>query len=324
MYNLGPIKEVLSNHGYEYAGFLGRGGFSNVFLCKSKNYNHAFAVKRAFRHKMTKLEFKNMISLNHPNIVKLYDAFDDDISQYLVMEYCSNGTIYQKGRLSYEKFVFYARQIIEALVFCHANNIAHRDIKPENVLIDQFDHIKLADFGLSKQFDINENSTDECGSLLPFPQEMFQKEQIDPFKADIYDLGITFYYMATGSCPYQRIQLNDIKKTILSGELFSPKFNIHPKIKQLIDKMIDKNSNERLSAEKLLDLPIFASKLTRRSSTVYQNPTFITQTSLNLNSSLALNLNQHPTQPTDILTYRSINNPKIVKLYRHFQPQNTF
>ena len=325
MFNLIPIKENLSYHGYEFKGILGRGGFSSVFLCNDKKYNHTFAIKRAIHHKMTKLEFDNLFYLNHPNIVKLYDAFYDDSSQYLVMEYCSNGTLYQKGRLSYDKFVYYAKQILEALAYCHANNIAHRDLKPENILLDDYDHIKLADFGLSKYFDITDKSTDKCGTLMLLPPELFRNEEVDPFKADIYALGITFFYMATGSYPFQRIQLNDIKNTILNGELFSPKFNIHPKIRGLLDKMICKNSKERLSAENLLKDSIFASKLSRRSLTVYNNPSFITQTSLNLNSSLSINLNHHPTQPADILTYRSIiSNQKNQKVKYHYQPQNTF
>ena len=173
MLNLESIKEVLSQHGYEYISFLGEGSFSSVFLCKSKKYNHTFAVKRSTTQQVTLLEYDNLMSLNHPNIIKLYDAFNDDSCQYLVMEYCSNGTIFQKGCLTYDKFVYYAKQILEALAFCHSNNIVHRDIKPENILLDQFDRIKLADFGLSKQFDISDESFQQLSSLLIILKQIF-------------------------------------------------------------------------------------------------------------------------------------------------------
>lgn len=126
-------------------------------------------------------------------IIKLYDSFDDEIYKYLVMEYCSNGTILQKGKLTYDKFVHYSKQILEAISFIHSKKIAHRDIKPENIFIDQYDHVKLSNFVMAKEFQCDEKPHEKFGSYLQLAPEMIQNHEICPFKADIWALGITFF-----------------------------------------------------------------------------------------------------------------------------------
>ena len=149
-------QQTLSEHGYKYKT-LGKGGFSSVLLCESNKYLQDFAIKRVIKHRMTECEYKTMISLSHQNIIQLYDSFNDDYAHYLVMEYCPNGTLSQKGCLSYDKFIFYTKQILESISFCHSIYIAHRDIKPDNILFDQYDHIKLVDFGKDAK------SSQKCG-----------------------------------------------------------------------------------------------------------------------------------------------------------------
>ena len=157
MFNFEQLKEFFSKNGYEYKQFLGGSGFSSAFLCQSNRYKTDIVIKRMIKHRQTETEFSNLVKLDHPNIVKLYDTFDDTIAHYLVMEYCSNGTIYKKGCLSNEKFVFYAKQILETIAYCHSNKITHNEIIPNKIYIDQNDRIKIADFGPAKS-EINLNS----------------------------------------------------------------------------------------------------------------------------------------------------------------------
>lgn len=186
--------ETLKQHGYTYIRNLGSGSFSDVLLCQSTKYNQCFAIKRAIKHHISVDEYKHLISLHHPHIIKLYDTFEDDEAQYLVFDYCQNGTISERGRLTIENFIQLSKQILEAVAFCHSHNIAHRDLKPENIFLDQYNHIKLADFGMAKQFQLNGKSTEKCGSIMFCPPEMFVHQEIDPFKADIWALGITFFF----------------------------------------------------------------------------------------------------------------------------------
>lgn len=253
------IKETISNHGYEYLDLIGKGGFSCVYLCYSRKYNQNFAVKKAIKHKCTEYEYNTLVSLSHSYIIKLYDSFEDDESQYFVLEYCQNGTIRQKGVLQFDQFVFYAKQILEAIAYCHSNQIAHRDIKPDNIFLDQYDHIKLADFGMAKQFENQKRSNEMCGSFKFFSPEMVEEQEICPFKADIWALGITFFYMAVGSYPFKKKDTDDIRRAIIYGELDFGNHKVNPEVRYLINKMITKNPEARPTAEKLLKLPVFQS-----------------------------------------------------------------
>ena len=335
MIEVGKVQATLSSHGYNYEKYLGKGSFSSVILCKSHKYNHSFAIKRAIKNRLTASEYDTLISLIHPNIIRLYDSFEDDEAQYLVMEYCSNGTVREKGALSYEKFVSYAKQILEALAYCHSKKIAHRDIKPENIF-DQYDHIKLADFGFSKQFQNEPKTKEKCGSLMYLAPEMLQNHDICPFKADIWALGITFFVMATGSFPFVCNTVEDLKKLIFFSDLDFSRYQIDQRIRFLIKKMATLHLNDRPTAEKLLKLPMFSSVtpvknilLTEKArkhsfSNGYRTPFTLTSNS----SSNFIEKNQYCSDGDDnskrpplpnILSYRGINlYPQIQRSTRRF------
>ena len=125
----------------------------------------------------------------------------------------------QIGRLDHKKFIYYSKQILEALSFCHSKKIAHRDIKPDNIFLDKHDRIKLADFGLAKHFDKNIKSTEHCGSVMYCSPEIVKDESFDPFSADIYALGMTFFFMITGKHPFNSSFLENLKRSIIFPKL---------------------------------------------------------------------------------------------------------
>lgn len=258
MTNLEQIKSFLSSHGYEFLELIGRGSFAEVYLCQSKKYYDKFAVKRVLNQtEQMQAESEALICLDHPYIIKLYEVFNDDISQYLVMEYCPNSTLKKKGKLDYERFLYYSKQILEALSYCHSKNIAHRDIKPENIFLDKYNRIKLADFGLAKRFDHESISSENCGSLMYCSPEIVTKQPFSPFKADVWALGVTFYFMATGSYPFPHHSQKELIKVISLGSIDYSNVNINHKIKSLIQKMTAKIPNSRPDLKELLSLPIY-------------------------------------------------------------------
>lgn len=337
MEEIDQIKETLSQHGYEYIKFIGKGGFSNVLLCKSKKYNQFFAIKRAKKHHLTEDEYNLLIKLNHSNIIKLYDAFNDEYAQYLVMDYCNNGTILEKGKICNTKFVYYAKQILKAISFCHSNNIAHRDLKPDNIFLDQYDHIILADFGMAKQFDYDSKSSDKCGSLMFLAPETFLYQEICPFKADVWALGITFFYMITGKYPFRSSSREEIQQLISKGEIDFRHYEIHPKIKALIKKMTIKDQHNRPSVDKLLELPIFASDIKKiifnaSQNVMKPNTCNVHASQIACHKSLTFepmkseeeSSKPEQSQQIDVHSYKTINTfPRIRRMNSHF-PINSF
>lgn len=259
MTDIESIKQLLLKYGYEYKKSLGEGGFGSVFLCHSRKFNQHFAVKRAVKHRLTKNEFDTLVSLNHPNIIKIYDAFEDEHAQYLVMEYCKNGTILSKGKLTHDQFLYYSKQILDAIAYCHSNKIAHRDIKPENILLDQYENVKLADFGMAKYFEYDSLSDEKCGTIKYFAPEMFLCNEICPYKADIWALGVTFFVMATGKFPFNDISKEKLKKSILIGDFNYAHYKLDQKIQFMIKAMTQNKINSRPTAKKLLKMPIYCS-----------------------------------------------------------------
>lgn len=338
MEDIEQIKEVLFEHGYEYKQFLGQGGFSSVYLCQSCKYHHDFAIKRTIISKLTKEEYNTLVSLNHPNIIKIYDAFEKDNVLYLVIEYCPNGTIKKNEQLHYDQFVYYARQILNAISYCHSQKIAHRDIKPENIFYDQFENCKLADFGIAKHFNtINDKSDQKCGSIKYFAPEMFQQQEVCPFKADIWALGITFFYMATGYYPFRGESRKELKKSIMFGEIDFSKCKIDSRIRYLIFKMTNMNPKMRPSAEKLLKLPMFSSLLDDKKLShalginhrksfpqEYHRRMHITpHKSLTFHTDLSDSSNNDAAPLTKLHTFKSSSiSPLMQRISCHFNPVN--
>jgi calcium-dependent protein kinase len=115
-------------------------------------------------------------NLDHPNIVKLYDLYQDTTSYYLVTEYLSGGELFDRiKKMSYfseRKAADYIRQILMAVVYCHDQKIVHRDLKPENILFIS-DHpdskLKVIDFGTSRKFESDKVMTKRLGTVCIFP-----------------------------------------------------------------------------------------------------------------------------------------------------------
>lgn len=252
------IRSILLQHNFDSVEPLGSGSYSSVFLCHSKKYNENFAVKRVVRNTITELEYNALVSLNHPHIIKLYEAFDNGDYQYLVMEYCSNGNLKEKGKLDKEVFIIYSKQILDALSVCHSKMIAHRDIKPENIFLDKYNRIKLADFGFARQFNDDRISNEKCGSMMYSAPELIKSQSVDPFLTDIWSLGATFFYMATGKFPFPNRSVEELKDAVMKGQIKYNIIDVDQRIRSLIMKMTSIIPQNRPTIDSLLKLPLYA------------------------------------------------------------------
>ena len=156
-------------------------------------------------------EAENLASINHPHIIHVLEAFEQNNTVYYVMEYLSGGNLDQHilshGKLSCREALDIAIQIGEALKCMHAQHMLHLDLKPLNVMRGEDGHIVLIDFGLSKCFgaDGQPESSTRIGQgttgYAPIEQHSFKKADGFMPTLDIYALGATLFKMLTGSVP---------------------------------------------------------------------------------------------------------------------------
>jgi serine/threonine protein kinase len=154
-----PLEEFLLQHGYVPSQLIGSGQTSTVYLANSCRFPEMrFAIKRIDRvHDSSFLqrEMATLCGLDHPNVIKLYEFFEDDHYFYIVLEYCPGGSVMDKilvhRPLPSEDLISYCIQIAAGLEYCHGRGVSHGDLKPQNILIDRYNRCKLADFGLAQQ-----------------------------------------------------------------------------------------------------------------------------------------------------------------------------
>ncbi|OHT11366.1 CAMK family protein kinase [Tritrichomonas foetus] len=258
------IKETLKKHGYEYIRQIGHGAFSTVHLVVSTKYQQQFSVKVIDNSKKDQLdnEVPHMMILTHPNVIRIYEYFCDDKFCYVVLEYCSNGDLLsyiKKNGLLPQNYLFeICSQLIGALKNCHDHKISHGDIKPSNILIDQFGRAKLSDFGLSQLIKDSDMTTVFCGSRVYMAPEIFRRQEYNPFLADIWSLGVTFYHIATGTPPWESSSDASLELAI-SLCCFSPQpLEIYGKeFQSTIKQMLQVQPRKRPTLEQLLKKPIF-------------------------------------------------------------------
>lgn len=140
---------------------LGEGTYGVVFKAQDKDTKETVAIKRISREKIRNYQrFLNEINalktLDHPNVIKLFEIYEDDEYVYLVMEYLSGGELFEyivdQEYLDERQTANIFKQILHAILYCHKNAICHRDLKPENFMFESKSkdaNLKLIDFGLS-------------------------------------------------------------------------------------------------------------------------------------------------------------------------------
>lgn len=170
---------------YEVMEVIGKGGYGEVKKVKHKELDVIRALKvikktrykSAAELKMIKNEISIMKVVDHPNIVKLYEFFEDDDNFYIIQEFCSGGQLFEailkKKTFTENEAAEIMTQVLSAIAHCHQRKIAHRDVKPENLLIDQLSVdqekfiVKVIDFGISTHFTPEQKMTLSIGTVSP-------------------------------------------------------------------------------------------------------------------------------------------------------------
>ncbi len=194
---------------YRVTRRLGGGGFGEVFLANDEKIpGHQVAIKVLSRaedgdHSDLMWEMQQLAKFNHPHVVTFHHHFSDESRLYLVMEFCSAGSLHDRmksaGHFPEEQVFAWGQELCETLAFVHGKGIVHHDIKPLNILFAADGIIKLGDFGVANR---------NIGTRVYMPPEMFLGEPVSHLdqRVDVYALGITLLELLTGCNPFGRLK----------------------------------------------------------------------------------------------------------------------
>src|SRR5262249_29105231 len=204
-------------------------------------------------------EARAVATLDHPSIVKVHDVDTDGELHYLVMEFVEGSTLHdivkKKGPMDFLRAAHYVFQTALGLQHAHEAGLVHRDIKPGNLLLDRGGGVKILDLGLARFFhDQGDNLTREhdARSILGTadylaPEQALDSHNVD-IRADIYGLGMTFYYLLAGKAPFAEGTLN---QKLIWHQVRQPhplpalRPSVPPELLAVLERMIAKDPGER-------------------------------------------------------------------------------
>jgi len=248
---------------------LASGAFGTVYEARHKLLQEKRAIKQVAKEDIDTTDFIRecafMNELDHPNVLKVHELFEDEENYYCVMELATGGEIFKRflqRNFKESEAASILKQVLSAVSCCHDRFICHRDIKMENILFDSEKEqiIKLIDFGTAIRYAKDkENAMEgECGTIIYMAPEMFS-DRYGP-KVDEWSCGVMLYMMLVGHPPFwgaddQQIQEKILNAPVdLSGTKWLP---FTPECKDLILKLLERDPSKRMSASDAQKHPWF-------------------------------------------------------------------
>ncbi|KAJ8898740.1 hypothetical protein K2173_004950 [Erythroxylum novogranatense] len=243
---------------------IGSGSYAVVWRAKHRKTGMIVAVKEIDISRLpTKVcenlhkEISILSTVNHPNIIRLFEAIESKKTIYLVLEYCEGGDLagylHRRGKVSEAVARHFMRQLAAGLQVLQEKHFVHRDLKPQNLLLSSNEtapQMKIGDFGFARSLTPCSLADTFCGSPLYMAPEIIQHRKYNA-KADLWSVGAILFQMVTGKPPFGGNNENQLYLNILtSTELKFPKAalkELHPDCVDLCRRLLCQNPVERLT-----------------------------------------------------------------------------
>jgi calcium-dependent protein kinase len=261
-------------HIYNFRKTVGHGHFGTVKIANLiASPKMKYAIKQVEKSKLKKdaylikRELMILKQLDHPNIIRFYETYEDDKYYYFVMEYCGGGELLERlstsGHLHEDEVAAIMQKAFSALKHLHKIGIAHRDLKPENFLFSSKEpdaELKLIDFGLSKLFaHVPGHKLDSVvGTPLYVAPEVLKQDYDE--RCDNWSLGVMMYFLLSGHLPFDAAHTKDIFDKIKLGKFtFKGKEwkSVSKLAKDLIKQLLVVSPDHRLTSSEALKHPWF-------------------------------------------------------------------
>jgi serine/threonine-protein kinase len=246
---------------YRLDAKIGAGGMSTVYRAFDTTLERQVAIKVMHNHiahdadqlERFRREARAVAQLNHPHVVGVIDAGEDDNTQYIVFEHIQGETLKDRirrlGKLPVSEAVAYAIEIARALGAAHERGIVHRDVKPQNVLLDEDGTAKVTDFGIARTLD--QDGLTQDGRVLGTTDYVSPEQALGHAvtgQSDLYSLGIVLFEMLTGDVPFKgegqvAVAMKHVREDLPDVQIRRPE--VSSALAAVVDGLTEKDLDER-------------------------------------------------------------------------------
>ncbi|KAI3396323.1 hypothetical protein diail_12289 [Diaporthe ilicicola] len=204
-------------------------------------------------------EIAIMKLIEHPNIIKILDVWENRNEIYLILEYCESKDMFswinRYGQLSEHDAVYVFRQMMCAMEYCHSFNICHRDLKPENILLSHAGEVKIIDFGMAALHQNDKKLRTSCGSPHYAAPELLKAKSYRGDKTDVWSMGVILFAMLAQRLPFDDPHLPTML-SLSKRALYTMPEDFSPDARNLIRRILVTEPDKRISIREMWDHPL--------------------------------------------------------------------